>query len=156
MSNTIFQQGSADIFVDSLTNVNSCCQDMGGAIEVDDATGIENCVIYPNNSVSLPTIIPLSGACFSLAEVSENSPSIEQTSSGGGFGGWLTNNFSNITNLVTGILGNNNAQTPSNYITPPVNTLDLEAEKRKKQMQLIVFITLGVVTSFLIYKSLKK
>ena len=35
-------------------------------------------------------------------------------------------------------------------------SINMEAEKRKKQMQLIVFITLGVVTSFLIYKSLKK
>ena len=155
MSNTIFQQGSADIFVDSLTNANSCCINMGGLIETG-AAGIEMCTIYDSTGTLAPISVPLSTACLNLTEVSTQAPSVEQTSSGGGFGGWLTNNFSNITNLVTGILGNNNAQTPSNYITPPVNTLDLEAEKRKKQMQLIVFITLGVVTSFLIYKSLKK
>tara|TARA_R110002126_G_scaffold174159_5_gene322727 strand:+ start:49 stop:516 length:468 start_codon:yes stop_codon:yes gene_type:complete len=155
MSNTIFQQGSADIFVDSLTNANSCCINMGGLIETGPA-GIEMCTIYDSTTALATVSVPLSTACLNLTEVSTQAPSVEQTSSGGGFGGWLTNNFSNITNLVTGILGNNNAQTPSNYITPPVNTLDLEAEKRKKQMQLIVFITLGVVTSFLIYKSLKK
>lgn len=156
MSNTLFQQFAGDTAVDSLTNANQCCIAMGGVIETNQSTGIETCTVYSNTGVVAPVSVPLSTACLGLTEVATGSPSIEATSSGSGFGGWLTNNFSNITNLVTGILGSKNAQSPPNYPTTPVNTLDMEAEKRKKQMQLIVFITLGVVTSILIYKSLKK